>query len=508
MNEIPINPFTNYGNIVSGKKFIGRESYLKLIKDRISIPKEPGNIAIIGYPRIGKSSLVYKAIMENKKHLISSKKIPIWINLATFNDSKSFFKFLVSESINEISELGTENNSLIKSAEEIASSEGAWNSVYRYIQRFFKKIKQLDYHMIFILDEFDHARVLFKQDNASFQGLRELSYWPEWRVTFITTSRRCIRDIEVETQAISTLDGIFHKEYLRMFDDKDMEEYYKNYEYILDQASTEFKELINFYCGGYPYLLDMLGYEIFDYYRENNVLDVNKAAQRLEISITDFYDQLIALLMEDNRLEKLLQIIIGPSIDVTKLDINEFLAYGLIKTNIENKYISYSEHFNLFLNVIKREKQISTWDLWCKTEKNLRKLITVMLANKYGDNWIEKLEKARPKLANELEICRQAQQKEIKAFGNRASSNLVDFTYPNTLFNILFAEWDTFKIVLKKDTNYWNQRATLLSKIRNPIAHNREESLHDYEIQTAEGYCNELINLIKLYLESQANNYI
>jgi len=79
---------------------------------------------------------------------------------------------------------------------------------------------------LFILDEFDHARHLFKGDISGFQGLRELSYRPEWRVTFITTSRRSLRDIELQTRAISTFDLIFHKHYLGMFNESDTQEYF------------------------------------------------------------------------------------------------------------------------------------------------------------------------------------------------------------------------------------------------------------------------------------------
>jgi hypothetical protein len=70
---------------------------------------------------------------------------------------------------------------------------------------------------------------------------------------------------------------------------------------------------------------------------------------------------------------------------------------------------------------------------------------------------------------------------------------LLDFTYPRDLFDIIFAEWTIFKNVIGKDKNYWNQRAQLLSKIRNPLAHNRDQLLHDYERDTAEGYCKEIL---------------
>jgi hypothetical protein len=87
--------------------------------------------------------------------------------------------------------------------------------------------------------------------------------------------------------------------------------------------------------------------------------------------------------------------------------------------------------------------------------------------------------------------------KEEKSFGSRASRNLIDFTYPHDLFTIIFAEWHTFKSVFGKDKNHWNQRSQLLARIRNPLAHNRDEALYDYERQVAEGYCKEILANIK-----------
>lgn len=120
------------------------------------------------------------------------------------------------------------------------------------------------------------------------------------------------------------------------------------------------------------------------------------------------------------------------------------------------------------------------------------------MLEQYGDCWIEKLEKARPNLKAIFEQCHQAQKKEEKSFGSRASRNLIDFTYPQNLFAIIFAEWNTFKAVFGKDKNYWAQHSDLLARIRNPLAHNRDKALYDYERQIAEGYSKEILATIKL----------
>jgi len=96
-----------------------------------------------------------------------------------------------------------------------------------------------------------------------------------------------------------------------------------------------------------------------------------------------------------------------------------------------------------------------------------------------------------------FDACCEAQIKEEKLFGSRASRNLIDFTYPQDLFAIIFAEWETFKSIFSKDKSYWGERAQLLGKIRNPLAHNRGESLYDDMRKIAEGYCKEILRVIQ-----------
>ena len=53
------NPFSGYGGIVYGEKFIGRRDSLRQLEQRI-LGENYGNLAIVGLPRIGKSSLAWE----------------------------------------------------------------------------------------------------------------------------------------------------------------------------------------------------------------------------------------------------------------------------------------------------------------------------------------------------------------------------------------------------------------------------------------------------------------
>ena len=136
------------------------------------------------------------------------------------------------------------------------------------------------------------------------------------------------------------------------------------------------------------------------------------------------------------------------------------------------------------------------WPVWRDTEKALRRVITTTLLANYGERWVERLEKAHPQLKVIFERCRGQRQKDEHLFGNRASQNLLDFTYPQDLLAIIVREWSNFEDIFGKNKQYWEQRASFLATIRNSLAHNRDESLREYERQIAEGYCNEILNAL------------
>lgn len=490
------NPFANFGVIACGDRFIGRKDSLKVIESRVIIPEEPGNLAIVGDYRIGKSSLVYKGIMERKEELLERKKIPIWINVGTFEQALDFFHFLVSSCYDELENLTWVTDPIKSAASRAFQHDFSWIEFYGHVQRFFEKIRQAGIRVLFILDEFDHARYLFKRNIPGFQGLRELSYRPQWRVTFITTSRRSLYDIELHTQASSTLDGIFLKHYLSMFDERDLQEYFTRLSSVRISVTPILMNRIRFYCGGHPYLLEMLGHEIVEFFREHQGMDVDvdEAARRIESSILDHYEHMVDILNEKGDLDKLLQILFGPAVDVKKTDLEHFLRYGLIRTTNDGPYMAFSDHFHTYLKLIERQREL--WPIWRETEIALRTVICDKMQEKYGQQWIEGLERARPNLKSMFDRCRDAQKKEKTLFGSRASHNLIDFTYPQELFSIIFCEWDTFKSILGKDKKYWSDRAQFLAKIRNPLAHNRDDVLYDFERQIAEGYCNEILTVL------------
>jgi hypothetical protein len=488
------NPFANYGTIVKGSRFIGRRENMSIIENRVINPPEPGNIAIVGEPRIGKSSLVYKAIMERKDELHRKHILPCWFNLGTLAHAQEFFHLLVAKVYDEVIDLEWNCSPVERAATHALAKDLQWSESLSRVMRFFEKINQAGIRVIAIIDEFDHARHLFKDDIKAFQGLRELSYQPSCRITYITTSRRPLIDIEHYTGSISNLNGIFYHHVISNFDRDEQGEFLQKLSALGIQLDSAQKEHFDYYCGGHPFLMDMLGFQVFEDWCTIAAIDIDGSAHKVEHSFIDHYDRMIELRQEDGNLHKLLQVLFGPVVDVKKTDVDFFLRHGLIVSTPAGVYHAFSRHFHQYLQLI--ERQVDLWPLWRETERTLRSLISSRLIEIYGELWPEKIEKARAKLKSILDACRESQRRELNSFGNRASANLLDFTYPVDLFAFVFAEWDTFKSIFGRDKAYWEQRAQLLSKMRNPLAHNRDDSLYDYEKELAEGYCKEILSVI------------
>ena len=88
------NPFASYGPIVWGKRFIGRVNAIRIVRQRV-VADDPGCLAIVGLPRIGKSSLAYQCLIHQRTALHTDKIVPVWIDMGTFKTPHAFFQRLI-----------------------------------------------------------------------------------------------------------------------------------------------------------------------------------------------------------------------------------------------------------------------------------------------------------------------------------------------------------------------------------------------------------------------------
>ncbi len=490
--KISENPLADFGNIVEGNRFVGREKEITEIHNRVT-GTAFGNIAIMGLPRCGKSSLVWNALMESRDELIKTKIVVIRINVGGISSSQEFFDTLIDESFFEIGNLIDEqiSHKIEKILNLLQSEKLKIHEQKRYLHRFYKLLKKTEFRIIYIFDEFDYVTKFFKLED--FQLLRELSISPETKIALVTISRHSIQEIELENGTISTLAGVFHNLNLSMFSDDDLKKYWQRFESFGIETDEEYRNKIEEFAGSHPHLLDLLNYKIINRILEgkNELINIFiSVTSSLKLDLYNHYDKIIKLIEDEKLLNKLFQVIYGPVYNLKQSDIERLLKFGLIKKQKEsNEYHSFANYFSGYLEL--RQKDFDFWPLWNETENQLRKLIKHYLIIKYSQQWKDSFVKKNPKKEKEIKKYEYTKLKNIKNYGTRASDDLIDYTNYLELFDcFITTDWPWFKKIFQEQIKDWRKRFFILGKVRNPLAHNNSNFINEDDYNQAIGICN------------------
>jgi AAA+ ATPase superfamily predicted ATPase len=517
-----INPFSDYGTIVTHDRFVGRTKEIDAIRNRV-LGASYGNISIVGLPRIGKSSLVWNAVFLDKKKLLSENVILIWVSFGEYSNLQEVFedvRFEINEALGG-NELAPELKKL-----EHKIIEGDTNlEKRRYLKRYFKLLKQNGLKIILALDEFDNAgSILNLQD---FQFLRELSYNVETKVCLITISRKSIQELEPENGALSNFYQIFTDLRVKMFSNEDIDLYWLRVAKFGISISIEYQESIHEYCGHHPYLLDVVNHEVF-----NNVsqFDLNldatflQTVDNLRLKLFNEFEAILKLMHYECLGDKLMQMIVGPVYDINQRDIEKLLKYDLVqkKDEFEN-YSSFSGFFNDYL--ILKSSSVDVWPLWSQVEKDMRDLIKKELFESHGENWEvvfrnkfgKEITMPDGSKAKKIEVLDGSsfslgliaeRNRSIKLFGELASNHLIDYSLPRHMFeDFISKNWPWYEKILGGQKNDWSPVFSLLGKIRNPLAHNNPEFLTDSDKNLAEGYCKKILDKIRIWKELKIQSF-
>lgn len=505
------NPFQDYGGIVYGERFVGRQKDIATAQGRV-LGDTYGNLAIVGLPRIGKSSLAWQAFMTQERVLEENHcVVVIRVNASSFIEEEDLFFTMMMElhdRVEEIADIPRKNRfSAALEKIETAKRRAVW---VRYIEKYFRTLLTTGYRVVYILDEFDAVRHYL--DAEGFQLLREITYNPKLSVGLVTISRRSIQEIEIEAGSVSNLAQTFLNLHLGMFSAADMELYWENF-FVKGALSKEQQAEILHFAGCHPFFLDLFNYHFYPSLLAGHTSAIEVTQAATSVIVLNAYDTVLSLLEEQKLDTKLLQVVVGPVIDLTTADVQKLEQMDLIhKSTADNTsadrairwgYRSFSRNFDQYLRLRKRD--IPIWDMWTETEMKLRSVVQEWLEQKYGEEWIGKFQKAHPKKADYLTRLLAMQAKEKRTFPTTYSENLLDFTYPAELFDqFMVNDWSWFCQILKGQKTVWKAKFDQLARIRNPLAHNKKNILKDFELDGARSSCKEIIEKIDMHFKRAA----
>lgn len=518
------NPFIDYGGIVYGDRFVGRKASLRKIEERV-LGSAYGNLAIMGLPRIGKSSLAWHAIMDRKNELISQKIVPIFFDVGSCKSNVEFFSKMFSQGYGEFEFLDIEER--YRSFIERVKNDFSAGYDRELIRKFFCIVIKMGYRIIYILDEFDHVQNLF--DDADFSFLRELSYVPENKICIVTCSRKTIEDIAaVENKAISSFAGIFSDIRLGMFSKEDVDEYWMHFKEDWD-VEQEYKDSVQYYAGRHPFLMDQINCNLFTLNEKNDI-----QANCDSMGLMNCLDNMISTLEKENLLNPAIQLVVGPYDYVSPKDVEKLLRYGFLKqvdadekeklfwgmqigSIIEEKsFVCFSDYSTLDL-YRRYHANVPYRSLWAETENALRCLIKQYLEVKYGQQWEIDFRNVIVKNDPKYDIARwdknlndlkSNKTKLLQVFPQMANEHLVDFSLTSQIFDLFIRrDWKWFETnVFGGDRATWNIKFDLLCQVRKPVAHNNPTNTLDLEIKQARMYCAEVNKAIEKWNQKNAKS--
>lgn len=490
------NPFVDFGQPISGARFIGRVDELSLIQSRIFGDLGFGSLAVVGLPKIGKSSLVSQAI-EEARPSAESLRIAILprLDIGAYATVSDLFRAII-DALHE--ELLLSRWLTDRLASAITRGLSDPNISFSLIRMVFREVRKTGIRVVCILDEFDAGRYLFTGNPQVFHWLRELCSNPEFKAAIVIISKRPLEDVaRIAGHESDYWANVLMRITLRPFSEPDAATFFATLQRLGIETRDAAMQEVRALCGRHPFLLDAYAYYAWQHKAVGADINVDWVRREISNVAQQYYKTVATILNDLSMLNKFAEATIGPQWTLTKNDLDNLSQYGILSRDNGN-LVSFADGFEEFVRFVESPSEI--WPLWHKTESSLRLALENLLQRKYGTDWIQPLKTARPNLREMLEDRERLMVKERHRFGQRAASSLLAYTYPMDLYQIMRTDWPTLGVpLLGSDRDGWSIKFNLLSKIRTPLAHNRGEVIDEADRRQAEGFCMELSRRIEVF---------
>ncbi len=495
-----------FGKEVEGASFIGRkavtEELIRLLQTR--------NVAIIGMNRVGKTSLMRRVT----QFAYGSREDIILLEESVYisNNSNAFWHRLMMKLQIGIQKRNIRDELIDQAFQRIFScsmEESYWfTSVLDLnLREILSRLKTLGYHTVLVLDEFDHARELFQLQSGSLGLVRDIASKVELGTTVITLSRRKLDAIEQCVKgSYSTLDGVFDKMNLTGFNADDIKEYMEalgDYDIFPDAAmERRLQEL----AGNQPYLLSLYASGL----AERSMRGVFVTTETLEEiheqemdNIIPYYRTLTERIREDGFAEQLRGILCGPTIGITKADIEDFEKAGYISCDESGYYILSQEYTRFFLKNT-RDLYPPQWDGIMTAERTLKaivgreypELVTYCYQNTRGGGWSEAIQRRYPELWIREDVVDQHMRDNWEDYQQNSSVlDTLDLSF--VVRNVILRNWETrfSRHFRNQKRDEWQPRLELLIRARTPMAHALQNYLRQEEVDQLLIFCRQINEL-------------
>lgn len=432
--------FAAYGAVASGERFIGREGILERLRHRLIAGGT--SAALVGMPRIGKSSIAVRMLGELEKH---DQVEAIWINGASYSSGTEFFDELAAELAIRAS-----------LPPDLISTDS-----FKMCRRQLRQLHATDGRVVLVVDEFDAIR--YWPDSREFLNrLRELIYLPEvFGLACLFVSRRAIESLELSVAGISTFAGVCEQIFVTHFTHAEVAK-------LINRAGEppifDCAELVQA-RGGHPMLSERF---------------LNAVAQGLpEDCPDDYFEALLGFLQDEDLAGHLIMRASGVSLSTQFTEERVAREYGFW-----SGAGAFCESFEEYLQHAAMD--LSLWEEFGKAERAIRTMLTDTIAGS-GRDLLDVFAERNPAkgepLRDEASKRRASDQRKWPRAGRRP---LVDYTYPGELWQILSTEWQQFRLPPKyRDRRWWEERINELARVRAPLAHGREDILEADEVAVA-----------------------
>lgn len=449
------NPFSGRGAPVSGDRLVGRKA---LIDRLISRVHEEAHCSIVGLPRMGKTSVAMEVMrrIPTRSHDMTSG----YITLDAIRGPVQAYSRIIEETMPEQSE----------DQPKICTSNH--DEAYDAFRRILRRRKRAGIRSLIVIDEVDAVvREDFIDASLFISRIREIANERDkYGLTFIFVSRRSLDMIQGEVDC-STLAGLCEVIYLQPLDLKGLDDLCDRSTIPVDPSG---REALWDITGGQPFLAEVVMCEAVEQpvtILNNRAIETAQHAQSHEF--TNHYRHLEDLLGKD-MFDSLCELTVGPSWrPIPPHTVSLLKHYGILRSSNESSGNPecMSNHLRDYLTLVTRTRP--SWTLLEETERELRYFVNERMLEAYGENWFDTLFQKHPDKQCSLQKMTELRAKEKKLFGDAASDFILDYAYIGDLKDLIFAEWDKFRLTLGGTKAEWERRFYDIIRFRNPAAHFR-----------------------------------